>query len=142
MSIQSTNDPAWSRIHLATPNSNYLIISGLSQHKFGIRDWLRGTTDFVIDTFGHIGIGTMNPDYQIQEESEGLKIYPNPATSSIQLKSSNQTEVMIYNIQGVLQLQIQLDGEGDEAIDLSGWTKGVYLFLDSNTQSVTKVIVQ
>ena len=52
-----------------------------------------------------------------------LKVYPNPAANSIRVQSAHQSEVLIYDLEGKLQMR----GSTNESLDVSGLKSGAYL---------------
>lgn len=56
-----------------------------------------------------------------------LRLYPNPASSAIEIETDIQTVIEIFNIQGLLLKKI--DASGNKTIvDLAGFPAGIYIF--------------
>ena len=81
------------------------------------------------------------------EENEYIvlvSVWPNPATTTVNIKGENLDAVYMYNAVGQLVLTIDVD-EYDElsTIDVSNFTKGIYFMnvISSNGGSVLKKVV-
>jgi hypothetical protein len=74
-----------------------------------------------------------------------IEIYPNPATSQLYIKNeiNNHASVQLYNCNGQKLLTKQLNNQL-EAIDISQFSRGVYLLkiIKNNSLTVRKVIFQ
>ncbi|MFY9152204.1 MAG: CotH kinase family protein, partial [Prolixibacteraceae bacterium] len=61
--------------------------------------------------------------------NNAIQIYPNPATDKVNVSVSDSpnSQVEIYSVVGQLVKQIKLDQNGRASIDVSGYSKGMYL---------------
>ena len=57
--------------------------------------------------------------------STRLKLYPNPAASTLNIDNSSGYRIKVYNVMG--NEIVQLDSEGELTIEVAGWTPGIYL---------------
>ena len=58
---------------------------------------------------------------------DGLKIYPNPASSLITIETEGMQSVNIYNALGQLVKSVSTEGVSEVRLDVSEWVSGVYL---------------
>ena len=58
---------------------------------------------------------------------DGLKIYPNPASSLITIEAEGMQSVNIYNALGQLVKSVSTEGVSEVRLDVSEWVSGVYL---------------
>lgn len=73
---------------------------------------------------------------------KGLKIYPNPNNGVFRIEELKASEeIWVYDITGKVIKNITASGLGDVEIDLSGYSKGVYLIRSENGSS-GRVIIQ
>ena len=72
-----------------------------------------------------------------------VNIYPNPATSTVNIKGENIEAVYMYNAVGQLVMMQNVSGEEQSAIDVSGFTTGIYFMnvISRNGGSVLKKVV-
>ena len=72
-----------------------------------------------------------------------VNIYPNPATSTVNIKGENIEAVYMYNAVGQLVMTLNVLGEEQSAIDVSGFTTGIYFMnvISQNGGSVLKKVV-
>lgn len=79
-------------------------------------------------------------DIAINELANDIAIYPNPATSSVNITGVDIEKVEIYNTMGQI-VETQLGNV--TTIDVSAYTTGVYFFkvYDANNNSVTKRVM-
>lgn len=75
-------------------------------------------------------------DDEEDEEDESLKIYPNPVNDFLKIKNKENTTIKIFSIRGKLLKQIVSDN--DFEIDISSFSKGVYLLEISNLNNKEK----
>ncbi|WP_243349171.1 T9SS type A sorting domain-containing protein [Parabacteroides sp. FAFU027] len=70
---------------------------------------------------------------QIMADRKAIRIYPNPATTYIELKNTPEGElnVAVYSVAGSLVLNLQLDSDSRQ-INVSGLPKGLYLIKVNN----------
>ena len=72
------------------------------------------------DSFDPTGVA----ENQIQTES--LKVYPVPASSSVMIETEGMQTVDIFNALGQIVKVIQANGVSEIRLDVSGWASGVY----------------
>lgn len=72
-----------------------------------------------------------------------VNIYPNPATSTVNIKGENIEAVYMYNAVGQLVVTLNVSGGKQSAIDVSGFTTGIYFMnvISQNGGSVLKKVV-
>ena len=72
-----------------------------------------------------------------------VNIYPNPAISTVNIKGENIEVVYMYNAVGQLVMMQNVSGEEQSAIDVSGFTTGIYFMnvISRNGGSVLKKVV-
>ena len=72
-----------------------------------------------------------------------VNVYPNPATTTVNIKGENFDVVYMYNAVGQLVLTVSVQDEEQPAIDVSGFTNGLYFMniVDGNGHSALKKIV-
>ena len=82
---------------------------------------------------------------------EGVEVFPNPAHTRLTVRwkkvaAGSPASVKAYNALGqeVLATQLLLPGEGEAALDIAGWPKGIYtLHLEAgNSRFRKKVLIQ
>ena len=68
---------------------------------------------------------------------DGLKIYPNPASSFVTIETEGMQTLRIYNALGQLVKVVSVDGVSEIRLDISEWASGTYLVegLDGNGMS-------
>ncbi|NRD24406.1 T9SS type A sorting domain-containing protein [Winogradskyella litoriviva] len=104
------------------------------------KGWMNGDTEVRMDNLSLVNLGTLSTE---EFSASNLKVYPNPASTNITIKSANQTQidsVELYNILGsrVLSSTKLIDN----SIDVSEMASGVYLLkVNAGNNSVTKRIV-
>lgn len=91
MSLVSTT-AGWSRIHLVTPSSDHILVSGLGQTRgFGVVDWKRSRTLLAIDSIGNVGIGSNTPTSKLQVTTSAPL---NANSGQLQIEESTTNKVM------------------------------------------------
>ncbi len=90
---------------------------------------------FCLDVSGVTGIN--------EQMSEGLKIYPNPATNQIKIHGVNNSIVELLDMSGRL-CWISKKINGELHIDLSGFSPGIYLIKITGKEFITtrKVVIK
>jgi hypothetical protein len=77
------------------------------------------------------------------QESQDVSIYPNPASNVVQITSSNKLKtVQVYDLDGKLVSQYDLNGESTKSINISNLTPGIYIVeveTISGISSVSKI---
>lgn len=77
--------------------------------------------------------------------SNVFEIFPNPASShiSLQFKEPKQGHLIIYNMQGIMVSQVNLELSQQHLIDISHLSEGNYMleFIDSNKYIQRKLFV-
>ncbi|MBQ8957899.1 MAG: exo-alpha-sialidase [Bacteroidales bacterium] len=79
-------------------------------------NWLTDGTD----PFGSTG----TPENQIV--TDGLKIYPNPASSYVTIETEGMQTLRIYNALGQLVKSVSVNGVSEIRLDVSEWASGTY----------------
>lgn len=78
----------------------------------------------------------------VETNLESFKVYPNPVNSilNIEVKNCQSTEIMIYNLSGILVKSLSVNAS--TAINVSELTKGMYIikFSSNNGTEITKFI--
>jgi len=88
-------------------------------------NWIEFSTTLSNDTF----------------QNEGLKIYPNPASSTMTIKGLKKSyEFTIYDITGRVIEKVNTLGNDSIKIDLRNYSNGLYLLKDNNSTSIYKFI--
>jgi len=123
-----------------------LYVSGGDINNDGLMDMLVGLYSGGVQIFYGSNTPISVPE---NERSEGIKCYPNPASSNLMVTNSKSaiTEVEIYNLLGELILTSRPDtgSKGHEVtIDVSRLPEGVYLVTasDGKTSNHSTVIIQ
>lgn len=104
------------------------------------KGWMNGDTEVRADNLSLVNLGVLSTE---EFSASSLKVYPNPATTNITIKTANQTQidsVELYNILGskVLSSTKLIDN----SINVSEMASGVYLLkVNAGNNSVTKRIV-
>jgi endonuclease I len=73
-----------------------------------------------------------------------VDVWPNPATSTVNIKGENLNAVYIYNAMGQLILSVDMQGvDGQSVIDVSNFNSGIYFMnvITGNGSSVLKKVV-
>ena len=73
-----------------------------------------------------------------------VDVWPNPATSTVNIKGENLNAVYMYNAMGQLVLQIDMQGvDNQSSIDISAFDSGIYFMnvIAENGHSVLKKVV-
>ncbi len=74
-----------------------------------------------------------------------VKVWPNPATSTVNVKGENIDAVYMYNAVGQLVLCLDVDGDEQSTIDVSGFNSGIYfmnVISGNGGSTLKKVVVQ
>lgn len=86
-----------------------------------------------------------DPHWSVDENQYAVlvNVYPNPATTTVNIKGENLDVVYMYNAVGQLVLTVSVQDEEQSAIDVSGFTSGLYFMniVNGNGNSVLKKIV-
>ncbi|UAY55544.1 T9SS type A sorting domain-containing protein [Arachidicoccus terrestris] len=72
---------------------------------------------------------------------ETIKIFPNPATTQIQIQlvyAAPKTKLEVYSVTGVLMLDKAISQQTRETISLDKWPAGIYIVVVRNTQGVVQ----
>lgn len=72
--------------------------------------------------------------------SNTLKLYPNPASSVIYLRTAGSDRLAIYDITGRRVRYVQVSANQALALDVSGWKAGVYFLRGDNTPTYKLVV--
>ena len=74
-----------------------------------------------------------------------VNVWPNPTTSTVNIKGENLEAVYMYNAMGQLILSLDVtDSDEQSSIDVSGFTSGIYFMniVSQNGSVLKKVVVQ
>ena len=86
-----------------------------------------------------------DPHWSVEENDYVLvNVWPNPATSTVNIKGENLEAVYMYNAMGQLVLSLNvIDSDEQSSIDVSGFTSGIYFMnvISENGGSVLKKVV-
>jgi hypothetical protein len=79
----------------------------------------------------------------LQDGSESLNIYPNPTSGKLVVKGANASAVALTTVNGLTVFTTQLNGNGEETIDLSDLEKGTYFitFENETQKTVEKIVI-
>lgn len=77
------------------------------------------------------------------EYSVLVNVWPNPTSSTINVKGENLDAVYMYNAVGQLVMLLEVQNEEQSTIDVSGFTKGIYFMniIAENGKSILKKVV-
>ena len=83
--------------------------------------------------------------FQVEEiaDENGIAVYPNPATDKVVVKGEGLKSAEVYDIQGRLILSMSLNQNAENALDVSGWSLGMYLLkvtANDGKTSVCKIV--
>ncbi len=72
-----------------------------------------------------------------------VNVWPNPATSTVNIKGENIDAVYLYNAVGQLVLYLDVDNDEQSVVDVSGFNSGIYFMnvISGNGGSVLKKIM-
>lgn len=88
---------------------------------------------------GKMFFGTISGIKKLQNTSNQILVYPNPATDYIYLKNKEYNKVQIINTSGVTVMTIQ-SSLPEMQINISHLPKGIYIIkLDQNVVKFTKI---
>lgn len=86
-----------------------------------------------------------DPHWNVEENEYVLvNVWPNPTTSTVNIKGENLEAVYMYNAMGQLILSLDVtDFDEQSSIDVSGFTSGIYFMniISTNGNSVLKKVV-
>ncbi len=75
-----------------------------------------------------------------------VNVWPNPATSTVNVKGENLNAVYMYNAMGQLILTIDMQNiDSQTVIDVSGFNSGIYfmnVISENGNSTLKKVVVQ
>lgn len=101
-----------------------------------------GPFQFLYPTFGTINTTAVGLEEQIEITSEFV-VYPNPSSDKVNIlfnMNSNQL-ISVIDLNGKLLDQIQFTNSAIESLDISNYSKGIYIITDGNGRS-KKLVVQ
>lgn len=105
-----------------------------------------GPIDLLIDNLGFDGFFGSGVKNVLNELQPGIKIYPNPASTQLNLETSGfsgKVLMQVFDLQGSVILAE--DGlHGNRAMDISSWAAGVYLMrvTDGEHAATRKLIIE
>ena len=72
-----------------------------------------------------------------------VNVWPNPATSTINIKGENLETVYVFNAMGQLVLTLDVSDDEQHSLDVSGFNNGIYFMnvISQNGNSVLKKVV-
>ena len=86
-----------------------------------------------------------DPHWSVEDNEYAIlvNVYPNPATSTINIKGENIEAIYVYNAVGQQVMIINMQNEEQSAIDVSGFNSGIYFMnvISQNGGSVLKKVV-
>ncbi|WP_299118769.1 T9SS type A sorting domain-containing protein [uncultured Winogradskyella sp.] len=104
------------------------------------KGWMNGDTEVRMDNLSLVNLGVLSTE---EFSASSFKVYPNPTTSNITIKSSDLSQidsVELYNILG--KRVFAASSLINDSINVSEIASGVYLLkVNSGNNSVTKRIV-
>lgn len=128
------------------PNWNMMVID-LSPFKGVVKVVFRGitgtsfTSDIAIDD---VSIRDAQPVglKAIDSRIEDFAVFPNPAKSSLSLKSSTRAQVLIRNVIGSLVYESNLNGI--QVLDVSEFSSGIYFveFISKESRTIKRLVIQ
>lgn len=106
----------------------------------GVHDWYSGNShdiDYSTEIYKFF-IGEENEPTKVEENiSDGIAIYPNPANDIINIVSTMNSELVIYNATGKEVKRINID-QDNNTINISDIPNGVYFVVfDGHAQKLT-----
>lgn len=137
----SDNEGLWPYVEFTSPGNYVIQVSGRSRGHFIDRLVLYDETEYTLAQATNLSrdetiCGTLSTDNNIDSDN-GLKIYPNPATTKITLSSTiAMDKVEIYDITGKV-VKSQLLGKSVAEVSVSGLSRGVYLLSISSQRGKT-----
>jgi hypothetical protein len=75
---------------------------------------------------------------QIEDNEEGIKVYPNPLSSILNIEVKEQTKISIINMLGAVVKTASINGTS--VLDLSDLNTGVYFIQDAKSGKTIKFI--
>ena len=106
---------------------------------------IRFTSDYMVNASGWAADISCNLATSVNDLSilEGIKVFPNPATSKLFVSSPTGSEISLYNVLGEKVKSLKAN-EGISSIDVSGLLEGLYIIQVKNGIKVSskKVIVK
>lgn len=72
---------------------------------------------------------------------QSFELYPNPAQSIVRLETRITAQINVYSFKGVLILSKQFTS-GTHEMNVSDWTKGMYMVVNADTGESQKLVVQ
>ncbi|CAH8281449.1 putative secreted protein (Por secretion system target) [Mariniflexile fucanivorans] len=89
----------------------------------------------------NIGVGTLSKG-ENKLTNSNVKLYPNPATNTVNISNAFDTSLEIYNIQGVLEITVKIS-ENEKVISLEKLNSGVhFLKFTSNQGTIVKKLIK
>ena len=88
-----------------------------------------------------------DPTWSVDENEYTVlvNVWPNPTTSTVNIKGENLDAVYMYNAMGQLVLTLDVSDDEQSTVDVSGFTSGIY-FMNISSQNggsvLKKVVVQ
>ncbi len=80
------------------------------------------------------------------EEENHFEVYPNPSSSNLFISVLDESieEIEVFNLQGMIINKFEVENKGKLEVDVSHWSKGIYLFKakTENDIKIKKVVVQ
>lgn len=86
-----------------------------------------------------------DPSWSVDEMEYAVlvNVWPNPATTTVNIKGENLSAVYMYNVMGQLVLSLDVTDDEQYSVDVSNLTGGIYLMnvINQNGGSVLKKVV-
>jgi hypothetical protein len=151
MDEQMEGDSTFTWTEMNTDGADFHHSSGGHNHHMEVAVWGEDE-DFtlLIVSYPENG-GNKTADVKNQKNESGIKLFPNPTSDAFQLqlnfKDKAATVITISDIKGKVVAKIDLGtfkGQFNEDIDVSSWSKGVYIVqVEHGTEkTMEKLIVQ
>jgi|GEM_PF-5963714 len=134
---KSTNGKTWSRliwINGAGNSNAFVEYSAVDYLPFAGTNYYRLCQYDLDGGFNYSPIVTITT----KNRTEGLKAYPNPASSTLYVEGNNNSAITIMNLEGVILIQHLPDN--DNSIDISMLPQGVYFMRNSSTGEPLKFV--
>lgn len=136
---RNEDDTAWEEIPFPTENGNEIKLNNLS---FDSNNRMYARSASVISENVTEGIYYYEPALSTEEFiKDNISIYPNPVSSSFNVKSNIESKYSLYDTSGRLVISGQLTVGNNEVILNQSLSEGVYFFKAHKTNFSKKIVV-